>query len=219
MNLLTGCYRDPDPAREAELEVCREANAANPLLRRVILFVEKAGPPKPARRGAQVFLPHGRRETFADLIDYANRYLAGQVVILANADIAFDDTLALLNGVRDWTDLLICLSRTESNGMPPCWDFDHYGESGYHWAANSQDAWIFKAPIRPFSCNWPMGVLGCDNRLAHEAAAAGLRLVNPFPEIRAWHHHRSRVRRRPQSALPGPYRDVPPERLLEVARP
>jgi hypothetical protein len=149
---------------------------------------------------------------FADYLIFANAR-PGRVFIVANSDIYFDETLTRLNCI-DLTDALVCLSRTEMNKKAPCWNFSHYGDPHYHGPNNSQDAWIFRAPLKSFTCDWTMGVPGCDNKLAYEAAAAGLRLVNPWPEIRAWHNHASRVRRmQPGAALPGPYRDVAPGKL------
>src|SRR5215813_6449015 len=53
------------------------------------------------------------------------------------------------------------------------------------------------------------GVLGCDNRLAREAANADLLLSNPSRSIRANHPHLSLVRRyNPYVWLQGPTRSV-----------
>ena len=152
---------------------------------------------------------YGYSKTTAGWMNVAERDL----VIVANADIVFDETVALLEECVD-ADTLACISRTERNGMPPFWDVTHpenFGNPKKHWPDNSQDAWAFRAPIRDFSCDWAMGVLGCDNRLATEAKAAGMRLVNPFPAVKAWHVHEAKrpvVRKRP--CVGGPFTDVPP---------
>ena len=128
-------------------------------------------------------MQHGRRLTFRDLFDYLNRNLAGHGVIAANADIFFDDSLALLDGY-DLEDRLLCLSR---------WDVHADGSASLFEHPASQDAWIFQAPVRGFSCGFPLGVPGCENRLAWEAQRAGLKLSNPGRSIKANHLHLSQV--------------------------
>ena len=84
--------------------------------------------------------------------DYANRKLAGHCVIAANADIFFDDSLALLEGC-DLRGKLLCLSR---------WDVQADGSASFFEHPASQDAWIFRAPVRGFPCDFPLGVPGCE---------------------------------------------------------
>jgi hypothetical protein len=116
---------------------------------------------------------------------------------------------------RDLRDTLLCVSR---------WDIHSDGTASLFEHGESQDAWIFDAPIRQFPCDFPLGVPGCDNRLAWEAAAAGLTLHNPARSLRAYHLHLSRVRRyTDHERLRGDVRSVPagflgPARAAPVAR-
>src|SRR5262249_7959766 len=119
-------------------------------------------------------IPRGRRLTFRDLFDYANRELVGCSIIAANADIFFDESLTLLDGY-DLEGKLLCLSR---------WDVQRDGSAHFFEHPSSQDAWIFKAPLRSFHCDFHLGLLGCDNRLAWEAQQAGLQLSNPSRSLR-----------------------------------
>jgi hypothetical protein len=246
IRLITGYWRPKDPARAREIFDCLQRNLANPAIGTVTLVTE--GKPFDevvihSPRFAPVAveklacvegesLPGRRchlsgRETYRMLFGLANRMSdPGDLVIVANADVYFDETVALLEECVG-ADTLACISRTEQNGMPPFWDVTHperYGDPSKHWPNNSQDAWAFRAPIRDFRCDWALGVLGCDNRLATEAKAAGMRLVNPFPMVRAWHLHASPrpvVKKRP--CVGGPFTDVPPtaglfERAAVAAR-
>ena len=208
MILLTDFYLDPDPARRAELLECTARNTANPLIDEIHLFVAGNSIAEAARsadsrlRGDKLrWNEFGPRPTYQDLFAYANRALHGQRVIIANADIYFDDTLRRLDGY-DLTGRLLCLSR---------WDVcDDEGGATLFEQPASQDAWIFEAPVTSPRCNFHLGVLGCDNRLAWEAEQVGLRLSNPSRSIRAYHLHRSQVRRyAPNVWLPGPTRSVP----------
>lgn len=208
MILLVGLYRDPSAERMREFITCIERNAANRAIAEVHVFLE--GDMDPAGLATEFpqlasprvrLIPVGRRQTYQDLFAYANRELAGRRVIVANADIFFDHTLARLDGY-ELTGWLLCLSRCDihGDGTWSLFDFE-----------SSQDAWIFDAPIREFACGFHLGLLGCDNRLAWEAAAAGLAVSNPSRTIRAFHLHVTSIRRyTSEQRLYGPTRGVPP---------
>lgn len=190
--LLAGFYEDPAPERMRELIACLERNLANDLIAEAHVFLEVPG------NGARLMaayailghpkvrlIAHGRRTTFRDLFDHANAHLPGQRVIIANADIYFDHTLARLDGF-DLSGKIACLSRRDVLDDGSARFFEH---------PSSQDAWIFQAPVPPIACDFHMGLLGCDNRLAWEARAAGLAAFNPSRSVRIFHLHRSQVRR------------------------
>lgn len=216
MILLAGFYQDKDAHRQAEFLECIRRNAANERIAALHLFVEYAvDQPALAREypvlsGEKIHLvPHGRRVRYADLFAYANDHFGGRRVIIANADIYFDETLAGLDRL-DLSGRLLCLSR---------WDVQPDGAATFFDHGGSQDAWIFDAPIPRFRSDFHLGLLGCDNRLAWEAANAGLELHNPGRHIRALHLHLSGVRRyTQQERLAGPTRGVPPDEglLLDV---
>jgi len=207
--LLVSFYVDPDSRRQAELLECLRRNSRNDLISEIHVFVED---PRGAGLAA-IFteladarirlIAHERRATYSDLFTYANRHLAGWRVIIANADIYFDRSLARLDGY-DLADRLLCLSR---------WDVQANGETHLFDFSASQDAWIFQAPLREFRADFHLGVLGCDNRLAWEAEHVGLTLSNPSRTIRANHLHLSEVRRYARQWLRGPTRAVTPEVL------
>jgi hypothetical protein len=199
--LLVGLYQDRAPARMAELLESLRRNLANRQLAEVHVFLEDGLDPAAHGQLAHPkvrLVRHERRVSYADLFAYANRR-PGQRCIIANSDIYFDQTLARL-ATHDLSGKLVCLSR---------WDVHPDGTSRLFEHSFSQDAWIFETPIRGFSCGWHLGLPGCDNRLAHEAAAAGLTLENPARSVRAHHLHLSGVRRysEPQR-VPGAGRGV-----------
>jgi hypothetical protein len=207
MILLMGFYQDADISRRGEFLECLQRNAANDRLDEIHLFIEEPlrldqlSTVHPLLDGAKMHLiAHGRRVTYQDLFAYANRHLQGRRVIIANADIYFDHTLARLDGY-DLAGKLLCLSR---------WDVQPDGSAYFFEHPASHDAWIFQAPIRLFPCNFHLGVLGCDNRLAWEAEHAGLALSNPSRSLRAYHLHMSQIRRyKSHQRLLGPTRSVP----------
>jgi hypothetical protein len=211
MVLLTGFYLDPDPARRAELVECLSRNVANDALDAVHVLLEDAADPAalaaaydPFRAAKVHLVAHGRRSTYRDLFDYANRLPAGTVVAVANADIYFDESLRRAAS-EDLTQRLLCLSR---------WDVLADGRLALFEHPASQDAWIFRVPLPAFPCEFPLGVPGCDNRLAWEASNAGLTVSNPARSVRACHLHHSGVRRYTErQRVAGPVLTVPASRL------
>ena len=144
MNLLVGFYNDATPARTDEFIECIRRNAANPHIDSIRLFIEDPVSPAdvqsrfPTLSHTKVhFVGHGHRLTYSHLFEYANRHLTGAGVIIANADIFFDESLALLDGY-DLQGKLLCLSR---------WDVQADGSASFFEHPASQDAWIFRAPV------------------------------------------------------------------------
>src|ERR1700722_242314 len=103
MILLTGFYRDPDPARRGELLECLERNAQNATIDEIHVLVEEPADPaeavqsvSPAAQAKSRTAPQRGRLTFKQLFAYANAQLSGRHVIIANADIYFDASLRRL---------------------------------------------------------------------------------------------------------------------------
>jgi len=185
-HLLVGFYEERDPDRMAEYTTCLARNLDCCDIARVHVFDETRAAGATPRMSV---LGHprmervlcGRRTRFEDFFAYAARELPGRTVIIANTDVFFDESLGELAGYP-LDGRLLALSR---------WDEQRDGSSVLFEEPGSQDAWIFRAPLRPFRCDWYLGVPGCDNRLAWEARAAGLDVTNPARTIRARHLHLS----------------------------
>jgi hypothetical protein len=207
MNLLVGFYNDASPVRTGEFVECVRRNAANPHIDSIIVFIEDQTPPADVRERSRAwahpkvqFVEHALRLSFKQLFEYANRHLAGDGVIIANADIYFDETLALLEE-ESLAGRLLCLSR---------WDETPDGALRHFDRPDSQDAWIFEPPLPRFASDFFLGKPGCENRLAYEAERAGLAVSNPSRSLRARHLHNSAIRRYTQrDRVNGPLRFVP----------
>jgi len=181
MDLLTGFYSDKDEGRTAELMETLSNNLRNDRIARVHLFVEDSSIDAP-KMGKVVVINVGHRMTFADYFSYANENLVGKKVMLANSDVFFDDTLALLDDY-ELKGKMLCLSR-----------WDKMGEEYVLEFVCGQDSWAFQPPIPRFPCDWPLGKLGSELRLNHEARKAGMTLLNPAFSIRSFHLHSSGVK-------------------------
>src|SRR5208282_2246451 len=104
MILLTGFYIDHNAVRTAEFVECVRRNCVNPHIGQITLFLEDQISESEAQAGFDPLthlkvklVRHGRRLTYSDLFEYANRHLADTTVIIANADIFFDETLEQLD--------------------------------------------------------------------------------------------------------------------------
>lgn len=186
--LLTDFYPEPDEARRAELRECLTRNLALKLFRAVHLFLEdgltRADCPE-LTDPKLTLVEHGKRATFSEYFEYANRNLSGKRIVLANADIFFDGTLGRLNRYN-FRRLMVCLAR---------WDVKSDGTSKMFDVPYSQDAWIFQTPVRVPNCDFTLGTPGCENRLAFEARNARLSVQNYARTVHANHLHLTGLRR------------------------
>ena len=175
MILVQQRYQSPNAARQAELERCREINGGLATFARVDLVDGAA-----------------KRWTFADFFRLAAERYAGEICVLANSDIAFDESIALAGPLAE-RGALVALSRWDDSAAPSM--EGRVAGEGWHFFSHSQDVWVFKAGGVPsFPADIQLGIPQCESRLAYEAAAAGMIVVNPALSIRAWHHHASAVR-------------------------
>jgi hypothetical protein len=129
------------------------------------------------------------RMTYKEFFEFANENLSG-VVCLANSDIYFDSSIALIKP-EHLDNTFMCLSRWRENQPDEA-------------ARDGHDAWIFKTPVKiPKGCDFTLGsiaqdpVLGVscnDLCIAGLMAEAGYKIVNPGLDVKAYHVHESNYR-------------------------
>lgn len=180
IRLFTSSFASPDPARRNEYAEAMRRNLACRAIDAVYVFDEGSpdlpkGNPKLTSRDVR------QRPTYADYFAWINE-LAGpdDISILANADIYFDDQLALFTHWSPPAATVFALAR---------WEPDADGRVSLRDRNDSQDAWIFRGPVRRFDSDFRVGVPGCDNRLASELERAGYQLRNPSFSLRSYHLH------------------------------
>lgn len=176
MILIRQSYRSGNALRQAELDRAAELNASAGLFAAVSEVDGSAG-----------------RLTYDDLFSHAARSFPGEICVVANSDISFDDSLRLaVPLVRE--NALVTLSRWESEAGPVMGGHVADEDHGKLFS-QSQDTWIFVAGGLPrFRTDFQLGILTCETRLAYEAAAAGVTVLNPALSVRSWHHHASNDR-------------------------
>lgn len=175
MILVQQRYQSPNAERQRELDRCREINGALAAFAHVELVDGAA-----------------RRWTFGDFFRLAAERYPGEICTIANSDIAFDASIALAAPLAG-QGMLVALSRWDDPAAPSM----EGRVAGEHWHffSHSQDVWVFKAGAVPaFPADIQLGIPQCESRLAYEAAAAGMVVVNPALSIKSFHHHASAVR-------------------------
>jgi len=198
--LFVNTYRDPEPARDAELSAVQAHNSGNKAIAQIVQLV-------------------GPRLPFSELFREVNRVSQDQqVVVVANADIYFDQSIADAAGIT--ADRAYALTRWDDRSDGVHLFSDEHGAP----RCDSQDAWIFRAPIRQSlidACDFTPGIRGCDNRLAYEIAKAGYAISNPSKTIRAIHLHQTDIRRYGHGAddcVPKPYLLIDPHELGQTPK-
>lgn len=131
-----------------------------------------------------------RKWSYADFFRMAENEYQGEVVVVANTDIAFDDSIRLLHKECK-PNRLVTLTRWE----PPFACPRMLGHFAYgRFFSGTQDAWCFVGGELPeMQLEVPLGVVGCDQIVAGWAASRGCEVTNPSMSIVTRHaagdHH------------------------------
>lgn len=177
MILIHEHYTSSDAARAAELDRVRALNAAAGVFEEIVPVAE------------------GGRCSFAELFALAARRFGGRVCAIANADIAFDESLHAAADLvrRTPRPLLVALTRWDDPSGPSMEGRVDPGR--WRFYSQSQDTWLFVAGALPaFEAGFTLGIPACENRLAYEAHRAGIAVADPALSVRTWHHHASGTR-------------------------
>lgn len=195
--LMTMLYNEKNSRRIQEYITCLERNIKHELIGQIHIFYDKTNDDRKnkllthlQKLGVTITYLNSR-VTYGDCFALANTLYPNKKIIIANADIYFNNTLYKLVDY-DLTGKFLALTR---------WDEEKHGVlTPYrrYYGINtpdSQDVWIFQSPIRRFqdddiALGWPL----CDGRIAYQANASGFRVLNPCMTIQCCHLHYSRIR-------------------------
>ncbi|MCB0310757.1 MAG: hypothetical protein KDD42_05965, partial [Bdellovibrionales bacterium] len=185
LKLYIGFYIDSSAERHAENLHCLQQNIKNPEIDEIWLFVSEPGDFLAFQQGkVKVAKSKEERCTYQDFIEHANSSGEHFLLMMANSDIKFDQTLSLVHECMN-PGRLLCLTRRElqSNGCAP------YTKHYY-----SSDAWIVEAPVRKFVSDVTLGKVHCESEFLGRAQRAGYELKNFSLSINAFHVHLSEKR-------------------------
>ena len=198
--LIIQLYNEKKVSRANEFITSLEKNLSHPRIKEIVIFYDGTSAEsrnhvffKKIQDKALKFIYKPGRLTYKHAFEFANKNYPKQNIIVANADIYFNETL----GKLDYVDLLsamIALTR---------WNMMHDGsiklaflEKHPHKSFISQDVWIFKTPLKiDFRCEFEMGLNHCDSFLNyHMLKSLSLKILNPCLDIQAIHYHLSDYR-------------------------
>lgn len=189
MRLITTCFEHTLEARNFDFKYCAIKNIYNNSINEMVIFFENY---KDSLISLRQFNHLSRNKikiintnSFSDfsvLFDYANKNYKNEIVIIANADIYFDETLAKVDDVKLERDILLFLTR---------YIFD-YGDIRLQ-NPGSFDSYIFRSPIKSFYHGIKQGIMGCDSYLLQRAIESGIKVFNPALSIKSYHHHFSGI--------------------------
>ncbi len=197
--LVTSLYNEVNVQRQQEYLECLIRNLQHPNIAHIHVFYDESKDGQGENTILSVLKSNtitisyiNKRPTFQEIFTYVNTAFPERRLIIANADIYFDDTLHRLS-TFDLTHHFIALTRWEvqSNGELENHPFYYQGAPTFH----SQDTWIFQTPIALFDTrNTSIGIAYCDSDIAYLAAVAGYKVCNPCLSIVSHHLHVSGLR-------------------------
>ena len=213
-HLFINYYNDASDERQCEINQCVSNNIASSIDKITLVtndpdtdFYDFTKSPK-----VEIVLC-GVRPTYAFLFNLINSKIEDHdLVIIANADIYFDDENLLL--LKNCMSAGTCLALSR-------WEIDGNGQSCLFDREDSQDSWIFKGTIKAISqCDFTMGRPGCDNAIAQRIEAAGYTIYNPSRSLKSFHLHQTNIRNYLASgdvqAAEQPYKYVSPCRMDDL---
>lgn len=207
IRLFTSYYIDSSQSRQKEINQCLKRNIDNKHIDEIVLLIEYPIDLKEnihlMNKKIKTVLIHSRPfyNVFFNLIND----LTGPKDwnIIANSDIFFDETIALIDG--KYSDLKrICLALTR-------WDVQIDGKVNFLNQRDSQDTWVAQGQILKVDGDFMMGQPGCDNAIAERFKRVGYSVINPSKTIKTYHLHNSGVRNyNPNNKVPQPYYLIQP---------
>jgi len=199
-----------DPLRKQDIDTCLQNNLNNPLITRVHLLTEEVlnfdcfdNSEKITQKCIGKWLTH------QEALRYANTLEDNTLCLLANVDIYYDDSLALVH-TMNMKGKMFALLRWEH--LP-----DGTKKILHPKRFDMQDTWIFETPVPHLTGDTKLGVQGGENRFAHDCVSAGLLLYNPCFEIKCYHLHTTEIRGGEYyKRIPKPYHHVHPGWLKDI---
>ncbi len=199
--LMTSLYNETHIARIKEYVTCLEHNLLHPLIEEccIIYDMSKDNLSKKLpilsfiKRKKLTVVRSNQRPTFGDFFELANKNYMNKRIIICNADIFFNSTLALLQNIN-FDNKFLALTRWDVKPDNSLELFYYRANTDRIPAIDSQDAWIFTTPIKRIENTKKIGTMGCDNRLAYQVAIKGYEVLNPCLSIQCCHLHLSAIR-------------------------
>lgn len=198
-----------------EIRYCLKANCNNDAIETVYLLNEKPDciMYTPLELGVNekewnkiMQIPMGHRMNYSDVIHYVKWINLDGYIIIANADIFFDESLQVLKSI----DLIN--KPTMFSQLRYEFDGNYNNIKIFGPRSDSQDAWIYHTTynerlykhLRAFK--FQLGQAGCDNHIAYLFKMFGFNIINDPMLIHCLHYHKTQIREYTQdNSIKSPY--------------
>jgi len=201
INLFQQFFIHPNPERHKEIQYCLAMNVMNPLIDYIYLLTEYETDYTPythmelgitSEKIIQIPLKH--RMKYSDVFHFVKDINCYGYVIIANADIFFDESLKnVLNSSMNEKQQVMCQLRYEYDG--------HLANTRiFGPRADSQDAWIYHSKWNPILeehkkvFDFQLGQAGCDNHITYLFKICGFGLINDPEKVHCLHYHKTQIR-------------------------
>lgn len=214
IRLMISWYNEIDTLRKQELHHCLFANLTNHLIDEVVVLIETNQDTSFLLEELNTF-PNSHkiapvqiktaRPTFDQFLSLHNTNY--DIRIIANSDIVIpQETISRYKDDFHKKNCVLCLTR---------WDWKN-GSLVFLNRRDSQDTWFFAREIRSEVLDElkeiPLGIPGCDNRLAYVLWKHNLNPINPSKQLTTFHFHESGKLNYDRSfVIPPPYHYLTPE--------
>ena len=136
MILIIEYFRHQNDDRHREYLKCLEENIKNDFISKIEIFIEDETPLEIFSNKININR-FGKRPTYDDMFSFCSEKYNGEICIISNSDIIFDDTLKYVNN-ENIKNKFLALTR---------WDIKPNDDLTFFDRKDSQDCWIFKSPI------------------------------------------------------------------------
>ena len=167
-----------------DFKISFEHNIKNPLIKKIFIFYEQFSGKRPSFMESDkvIIIPIPKIAQHKTFYEFANVYLANQLVIAANADIFFDESLEKLKYIN-FNIYNVALTR-----------YDYYKPVTLIPDENCHDTWIFRTPIKYQNANYQFNCFGTEHLLVHDWLESGYKVINPCLSVFTHHVHKSEWR-------------------------
>lgn len=185
INIILQTYPEKNSDRLNEIVFCILQNLENPSVEAVYNLADGNNDdylPNIITKHKKYKLVSGYKWlTYKSAFDFANSGLADKVVCLINNDIFLDRW-----NISELPEKhVLALGRHEYNMKNGNGTIDQNFARLFH--SNTQDAWVFKAPILVEDCDFHLGKVGCDNAIAHRLKNSGYSVFNKMEQYKIYH--------------------------------
>ncbi len=200
IDLYQQFFLHPSEERNSEIKTCLKMNVINPFINKIYLLNERIYTPEELGvEDAKITqIPIGSRLKYSDVFHWVNLDVTlnshSGYIIIANADIFFDETVeTLLKSDLNQKPTIMAQLRYDFDGTPT--GIKIFGPRG-----DSQDSWIYHSKYNKELINnkklfnFELGKPGCDNSLLYLFKLLNFSLINDPEAVHCIHYHQTQIR-------------------------